>query len=84
MKDHIIPRKKFVRKPKEEGMYVCEVCGATYTKWSSLKTHRYTHGPKRFVCNTCGKSFHRREMLADHEYVHQEAQVYRFAKFMLA
>ncbi|CAG7815652.1 unnamed protein product, partial [Allacma fusca] len=67
-------KKKRIRKCQDEGLFVCEVCGATYTKWSSLKTHRYTHGPKRFICELCGKSFHRREMLADHEFVHQEAQ----------
>jgi len=40
-----------------------------------MKTHRKTHGPKKFVCERCGKSFHRKELLIDHINVHDDAKV---------
>lgn len=69
-------RKPFqYRNRNKSNSYICEKCGAIYSSWNSMKTHRYTHAVKKYICKTCGKKFHRKDLLLTHEFVHVEPTV---------
>ncbi|KAJ1523544.1 hypothetical protein ONE63_001392 [Megalurothrips usitatus] len=54
-------------------VFICEVCGAIFKSYSSLKQHRFRHGEKQFQCETCKKRFYRKDVLQEHLKVHEAA-----------
>lgn len=60
----------------ENSSFVCEPCGRTFGRRSSLRQHNNVHhsGPREHRCETCGKRFHTGDDLRRHEQRHVALQ----------
>ena len=56
----------------ESGPFLCDLCGATYNKNSTLSRHcmNVHEGIKNYQCTYCGKMFSRNSLLKRHEEYH--------------
>ncbi|XP_077777400.1 uncharacterized protein LOC114592205 isoform X3 [Podarcis muralis] len=61
------------RTPTEPKLYICTVCGRSFTRRSNLFRHQKLHtGQKSHWCAVCGQRFTRKEKLVSHQKVHKE------------
>lgn len=57
--------------------YICEVCGASFTRKTYLDDHMEGHSNERkHICKFCGKAFRRRTVLRAHKRVHTHPNYY--------
>lgn len=51
----------------ETGRSICEICGASFDKISSLKSHsRYVHSIEKFYCQYCNRKLSSKKSLKEH------------------
>lgn len=51
----------------EAGRSICEICGASFDKISSLKSHsRYVHSIEKFYCQYCNRKLSSKKSLKEH------------------
>ncbi|XP_024144928.1 zinc finger protein 875 [Oryzias melastigma] len=61
----------------DEGPYVCEKCGKSFSWWSHFRIHLRTHsGEKPFSCKECDTSFSRLSSLKTHMRTHTGEKPY--------
>lgn len=88
----LVERKKFKKKSQNSQAFICELCGKTFRRSDSLKTHRmFVHladggalaakfkmqlQEKNYVCDTCGRRFAFRCLLRDHLNIHSGVKPY--------
>uniref|UniRef100_A0A3Q3W528 C2H2-type domain-containing protein n=1 Tax=Mola mola TaxID=94237 RepID=A0A3Q3W528_MOLML len=58
--------------------YICNECGATFTRYKSLTKHQRTHtGERPYLCLTCGRRFSWSHSLSRHRRTHTHRQICR-------
>ncbi|KAM3864736.1 TBC1 domain family member 24-like [Diretmus argenteus] len=56
--------------------YICNECGATFTRYKSLTKHQRTHtGERPYLCLTCGRRFSWSHSLSRHRRTHTHRQM---------
>ena len=64
-------------RPKSKSMHVCDECGRSFTRSSSLITHKRIHtGEKPYVCQQCGRAFRQLGNLSRHQLTHTTSKPY--------
>ncbi|KAK4875750.1 hypothetical protein RN001_012172 [Aquatica leii] len=78
------PRRKHFQSPLEDDCQkpnVCRICGKSYARPSTLKTHLRTHsGEKPYRCVDCNKSFSQAANLTAHIRTHSGEKPFRCPK----
>ncbi|XP_035218443.1 gastrula zinc finger protein XlCGF49.1-like [Stegodyphus dumicola] len=63
--------------PSVKKIYVCDICGRSFSQKSTLKEHYKLHtGERPFVCPTCKKCFTQRGTLKTHMRIHTGERPY--------
>ncbi|XP_013777580.2 zinc finger and BTB domain-containing protein 24-like [Limulus polyphemus] len=70
--------KRHIEFHTDKRRFVCEVCGAAFHAFATLKEHNaYVHSDARdYVCEQCGKGFKGRSGLKRHMRIHSDARPY--------
>ena len=64
-------------RPKSKSKHVCDECGRTFTRSSTLLTHKRIHtGAKPYVCQQCGRAFRQLGNLSRHQLTHTTSKPY--------
>ncbi|XP_032998157.1 zinc finger protein 202-like [Lacerta agilis] len=64
---------EYQRTPTEPKLYICTVCGRSFTRRPNLNRHQKLHTEqKSHWCAVCGQGFTRRDTLVKHQRVHKD------------
>ena len=64
-------------RPKSKSKHVCDECGRSFTRSSTLITHKRIHtGDKPYVCQQCGRAFRQLGNLSRHQLTHTTSKPY--------
>lgn len=70
--------KNKANQPNADKPYNCNICGGTFSRYSSLWSHKKLHsGEKNFKCGICGIAFAKAVYLKNHSRIHTGEKPYR-------